>query len=100
MTGPHDVGGKEFGPINFDNRKKTLFDKRVDVLQRLLGLAGAKVYRVDELRRSIESLPAKEYYSLSYYQRWILAMKSLLIEKEVLEEEEIEKKLSNIKTDV
>tara|TARA_B100000686_G_scaffold98872_1_gene105827 strand:- start:231 stop:530 length:300 start_codon:yes stop_codon:yes gene_type:complete len=99
MAGPHDIGGLNFGPIKFDG-KKTLFDKRVDVLQRLLGLAGAKVYRVDELRRSIENIPEKEYYNLSYYQRWIFAMKSLLVEKGVLEEQEIEKKLLTLKVDI
>ena len=38
MPGPHDIGGRNFGPINFiEKEKKSSLDKRIDILQRLIG---------------------------------------------------------------
>jgi nitrile hydratase subunit beta len=47
----------------------------------------------DELRRAIESLAPDEYERLSYYERWIVAIKSLLIEKGILTAAEIDRKI-------
>ena len=64
MVGPHDIGGQNLGPINFSPESKSLLDKRIDVLQRLVGAAGARVYRVDELRFMIEGLSPEMYRKL------------------------------------
>ncbi len=42
MPGPHDIGGRNFGPINFDKKEKSSLDKRIDILQRLIGWGGRK----------------------------------------------------------
>ena len=44
----------------------------------------------DELRRGIESIPAQEYESLSYYERWSASIELLLVEKGVLTSSEID----------
>ena len=46
--------------------------------------------RVDELRRAIEGIEPSTYEKLSYYERWIVAIESLMIEKGLLTREEIE----------
>ncbi len=97
MVGPHDIGGHKFGLINFNSKKKSSLDKRIDVLQRLVGWGGAKIYRVDELRFKIESLSKENYQKLSYYERWLFAIYNLLIDKDVLSEKEIEHKLKYLK---
>ena len=97
MVGPHDIGGQNFGPINFNPKKKTSLDKRIDVLQRLVGWGGSKIYRVDELRFKIESLSHENYKKLGYYDRWLFAIYNLLIDKDVLSEKEIEEKLKSLK---
>ena len=97
MVGPHDIGGQKFGPINFNSKKKSALDKRIDVLQRLVGWGGAKIYRVDELRFKIESISEENYKKLSYYERWLFAIYNLLIDKDVLSEKEIENKLKYLK---
>lgn len=44
---------------------------------------------VDEFRRTIEDLEPSRYESLSYYQRWLLALENLMVEKGILTREEI-----------
>ena len=44
----------------------------------------------DELRRGIESIPAREYERLSYYERWSASIELLLVEKGVLTSSEID----------
>lgn len=97
MPGPHDIGGRDFGPIDFEPHKKSALDRRVDVLQRLVGAAGARAYRVDELRRVIESLPPSEYYSYGYYERWLVAIREILVEKDILSCDEIEVRLAALR---
>jgi hypothetical protein len=51
----------------------------------------------DENRRTIESLEPKTYEESAYYERWVLAIRALLIEKGVLSEAEIEAKLTEVR---
>mgnify|MGYP001347832372 CR=1 FL=1 len=97
MVGPHDIGGQNLGPINFSPESKSLLDKRIDVLQRLVGAAGARVYRVDELRFMIEGLSPEMYRKLKYYDRWLYAMYNLLIDKDVLTKKELNQKVNDLK---
>ena len=63
MPGPHDMGGRPAGPIDLAEHVFGDFESQIDALIMLLAGGGARVIRVDELRRAIESLP--DYASLS-----------------------------------
>lgn len=92
----HDLGGVEpFASTPIDRREQALtqFDLNVDALMYLLSHPSRRIIRVDELRRSIEALPSDDYARLTYYERWLLAMRDLLVEKEVLSADEIASKL-------
>ena len=39
---------------------------------------------VDEMRRGIESMPRAQYEAASYYERWLYATETILVEKGVL----------------
>lgn len=95
MPGPHDLGGKDFGPITRADHVRTTWDNRVDALLKLM-LAGRHI-RVDELRRGIESLPEDDYMSFSYYEKWMAAMRGLIVEKELLSESEIEARVAELR---
>lgn len=95
MPGPHDLGGKDFGPIDRDEHVRSDWDNRVDAMQRLLRVAG--LWSVDELRRAIESLKPEDYLSFTYYQKWISALRLLLVEKGVLDEAEIGVRIEHLK---
>jgi nitrile hydratase subunit beta len=88
----HDRGGwPGAGPINKAEHEVSMWEKRTDALVNLL--REKRMLRTDELRRAVESLAPGDYEQLSYYERWIVAIKSLLIEKGILTAAEIDQKL-------
>ncbi len=109
MLGPHDIGGKKFGgggqgggakdaaPVPRGEHVFAAWERRADALNRLLGGAGKQFYSLDEMRRTIESLSPKDYFSLSYYERWIRALDALLVEKGVLTRAEIDGRLAALR---
>ena len=91
MRAMHDLGGLPAGPVERDEHDPSLAERRVDALMMLL--MGHGVFNVDEMRRTIESLPPDVYERHDYYERWLLTLERLLIEKGVLTGEEIETRL-------
>ena len=91
MRAMHDLGGLPAGPLERDEHDPSLAERRVDALMVLL--MGHGIFNVDEMRRTIESLPPDIYERHDYYERWLLTIERLLIEKGVLTAEEIETRL-------
>ncbi len=86
----HDIGGNpQFRcvPVEHDEAPPDAFGKRVDALRQILAQKG--YLKVDELRRGIESLPAEDYFSLTYYERWLHSITNLMLEKGVVQESEL-----------
>jgi nitrile hydratase len=75
-----------------DRREHSLEDWEVltDALAGALGQHG--LVNVDELRRGIESIPPAEYERASYYERWLLSIETILIEKGVLTAGELDRR--------
>ena len=97
MPRVHDRGGwPEAGPINQAEHDLSMWEKRTDALLVLLASPAKQVLRVDELRRTIESLAPDAYEKLSYYERWITAIEALLIEKGILTREDIDRKAGEL----
>lgn len=94
---PHDMGGDPAGPIDTHEHTPTLVERRIDAMMQLLRQKPRAFWVTDENRRTIESLTPETYRDTSYYQKWCLAMRSLLVEKGVLTEAEIEAKLAEVK---
>ena len=93
----HDRGSwPDAGPINKTEHDLAMWEKRTDALLVLLSSPDTKLIRVDELRRAIESLPPDAYERLSYYERWITAIETLMLEKEVFSKEELEQKMQEL----
>ena len=88
----HDRGGwPEAGPIDRAEHVYSMWERRTDAIR---GVLGAKqIIRTDELRRAVESIEPAQYERLSYYERWIVAIEALLIEKGLLTREEIDRKM-------
>lgn len=97
MPRVHDRGGwPDAGPINRTEHDLSMWEKRTDALLVLLSSPSKQMIRVDELRRAIEALPPDAYEKLSYYERWITSIETLLIEKGVLTKEEIDRKAESL----
>ncbi len=89
----HDIGGlSRFRcvPVERDEEgPPDAFGKRVDALRQIL--AAKKMMTVDELRRGIESIPEDEYFDLTYYERWLRGITTLMLEKGVVGAEELKR---------
>jgi nitrile hydratase len=86
----HDIGGLErfrCTPVERDEAPPDAFGRRVDALRQLLAKKG--YMNVDELRRGIESIPEPEYFALTYYERWLTSIVTLMQEKGVVSAEEL-----------
>jgi hypothetical protein len=88
----HDRGGwPEAGPIDRAEHAYSMWERRTDAIR---GVLGAKqLIRTDELRRAVESIEPALYEQLRYYERWIVAIEALLIEKGLLSRAEIDRKM-------
>jgi Nitrile hydratase beta subunit len=92
MRAMHDLGGLPAGPVERDEHDPSHAEGRVDALMALLRARG--LFNVDEMRRTIESLPPEIYERHDYYERWLYTIERLLIEKGVLTAREIEERLA------
>ena len=85
----HDMGGLPSDePIDRAEREWEDWEHMVNALAGVLRRRG--LIGVDELRRGIESMPRAEYESSSYYERWAASLETLLVEKGVLSQDEID----------
>jgi len=92
----HDVGGLDFGPIDRTEHDLALWEKRVDAMLVLLTGPKKGAFKVDALRRVIEDYGQQQYDSTAYYEKWIRAIRNLLVEQEVLTKAEIESKVAAV----
>ena len=88
----HDVGGLDFGAVDLDEHDLALWERRVDAM--IVQLATKKgVFKVDAMRRVIESYGEQQYDATTYYEKWARALRNLLIEQNVISREELDAKL-------
>lgn len=98
MAQVHDRGGwPGAGPIDRSEHELAWWEKRTDALMRLLWTPEQRLIRVDEMRRAIESIEPARYEKCTYYERWLIALETLLVEKDVLTREEIERKAEELR---
>lgn len=90
MNGVHDLGGMHgFGPVVREANEPVFhaeWEKRVFAIN--LALA-ARVRNIDEFRHAIERMPPARYLSASYYEKWLCAIETLLLEKGIATREEL-----------
>ncbi|HKT59870.1 MAG TPA: nitrile hydratase subunit beta [Gemmatimonadales bacterium] len=90
MNGVHDMGGMHgFGPVPIEPDEPVFhaaWEGRVLALQ---ARTRGRWYHLDEFRNAIERMPAARYLDASYYERWLTALETLLVEKGVVTREEL-----------
>jgi Nitrile hydratase beta subunit len=92
--GHHDIGGLPgAGPIDQTEHQLADWEILADAINQALGAKGVR--RTDELRRVREEMDSERYRSMSYYERWIASLETILIEKKILTREEIDRKLAD-----
>jgi hypothetical protein len=91
----HDVGGLDFGPIDRHEHDLALWEKRTDAM--LILLASKKdVFKIDAMRRVIEDYGQQEYDRTTYYEKWIRAIRNLLVEQEVISADEVDRRMAEV----
>lgn len=91
MSGIHDLGGMHgLGPIR-PEADEPVFHEGWE--RRMFGLMvatfGGGQYNVDEFRHAIERMDPAHYLESSYYEHWLSAVETLLVEKGVLTRDEL-----------
>ena len=93
----HDVGGLTFGPIDRSEHDLALWEKRTDAMQRLLTSPGNRAFTVDGLRRVIEDYGEQVYDRTTYYEKWIRALRNLVVEQELMTRAEVEARMAAVR---
>ncbi len=96
MRGFHDIGGLPAGPVERNEHDFALWEKRVDALMVLLSDPKRALLTVDELRRNIESIGTDAYDQMSYYERWIYAVTQTMIQRGVINIDELSRKMAQV----
>lgn len=80
---PHDIGASNrFGAIDTrDDGQPFHHEWEARVFAINSTLLRRRVYTLDEFRYAIEQMTPDEYHSLSYYERWLHAIETLLAQK-------------------
>jgi hypothetical protein len=83
-------------PLNLEEHTLADWEIVVDAVSVALGARGLRT--TDEHRRAMEDMPADDYLSLSYYERWVRGTEELLVEKGILTHEDIDRKMADLET--
>lgn len=91
MNGLHDLGGVDWqGPIEPEENEPIF---HADWEKRVFGLFPAtlalRAWNLDEMRHAIERMPGASYFNTTYYEHWLHAFETLLVEKGVLTRAEL-----------
>jgi hypothetical protein len=89
----HDRGGLPVD-VRIDRGEHELEDWEVLTDALLEALARNGIMNADELRRGIESMPADDYETASYYERWLYSAETILTEKGLLDRGEVDRRLA------
>ncbi len=92
-----DLGGlADAGPVVREEYDASIKDKRIDAMSMLLRQVDNRLTS-DTSRRAQEELDESIYDTIHYYDRWLLAMRTNLINLGYLSEDEIAAKIAEIK---
>ena len=94
MRSHHDMGGLPAGKVDRAEHDYSDWERRVDAMAVLLGRK--RRLTVDERRRAIETLTPQAYDTLSYYERWVVALGQTLIQRGVITSAELAKRMREV----
>jgi nitrile hydratase subunit beta len=95
MARTHDMGGRPSEePLNLKEHALADWEVVADAVAQALGARGIRT--TDESRRAMEDMPAQDYLTLSYYERWVRGTEQLLVEKGILSTDDIDRKMAEL----
>ena len=91
--GPQDIGGQPAGPVDIVDHGMKFWERQANALRSTL--SKKKIVRTDELRRAAEDLP--NYSQLQYFEITTSALRTLMLEKGYMTEQELQAKMDEIR---
>jgi len=91
---PSDIGGNAAGPIDTIDHGMKFWERQANGLRSVL--QRNKVLKTDELRRAAEDLGPR-YSQLQYFEITTSALRTVLIEKGLITEQELEAKMKEVR---
>ncbi len=91
MNGVHDLGGMQgFGPVEREENEPT-FHADWEAVVLAIQHAGRQglLFNIDEFRHGIERMAPAHYLRATYYEKWLEGITRVLIEKGVLDPQEL-----------
>jgi len=82
-----DIGGMPADPVPREEVPQLFWEKHMIAMFNVLWTKG--VFNLDEFRRMVESTPLEEYKKSSFYGRRIDGMSELMIEKKIIDRDEL-----------
>ncbi|MGI9324085.1 MAG: nitrile hydratase subunit beta [Pseudomonadales bacterium] len=95
MDGIHDLGGMAgFGPVEVEPNEPTFHEPWESKAFRLnlASIAVLRAYNTDEYRHALERMEPVHYLRARYYERVLIGVTTLLVEKNYLDANELEAK--------
>ena len=91
MDGVHDLGGTDgTGRVSHTPAEPVFHDEfEQRVFAMVLITMAQRAYTMDEFRHAIERMAPAWYLDSSYYEHWLAAMEKLLVEREVVDGDEL-----------
>jgi len=91
MDGVHDMGGMDgFGKVEPEANEPVFhepWEGRVLAMNRTMGATGA--WNIDMSRHSREVLPPHIYLAATYYQKWFLGLRQMLLDRGLIDADEV-----------
>ncbi len=93
----HDIGGDAAGPVPQQELPWLHWEKQVEAVRNLLGDGTRRIVSLDEMRRGFESFGIEKYKALSFYRRRLDAMIDILVEKQVIDRDELAAEVTRVR---
>ena len=91
--GYHDLGGLDAGPVDYAVTEAKPWERLSVVIGNALGPKGAKVLRTE---RSVAYARKWVWFSNGYFEKNIEAIRRLLVEKSLIQPEELESRMAQV----
>ena len=90
MNGVHDMGGMHgFGPVRPEPDGPPWHAPREGRVLAMQLRTSGHLFHLHEFRHAIERMPAARYLDAGYYERWLTALETVLVERGVVSAEEL-----------
>jgi nitrile hydratase len=92
MNGVHDMGGTHgMGPVPYEKDEPVFHESwegRIYAITR--SIRALRKWNIDAHRHALELLPPIDYLRMSYYERWLVRLETLLVKHDLVTTQELQ----------